>query len=242
MLAAREERGGGPAGRRMGRAEADLPVLAPRAGPHRMRGLPARRAPGAPVMGGTAVYHHALDPDAGRRPLPLPGRTRTVRHRPGRVLPRLPVTRPVRRASGDVEGQRQVGRLDGIAGRLGHILPPRRRGPPHVSAGQLLGVPPRVLFHTVVEPALCPAIAHTCSTTSLVWHIVLEITSYCGSSAARSGTPRVPDLGQVPSHDSGIVAPVMPPVIPVPGGQRPDLDQQVLLPGGEPPGAISAGL
>ena len=35
--------------------------------------------------------------------------------------------------------------------------------------------------------------------------------------------------------------PGLPPVIAVPGGQRPDLDDQVLLPGGEPPGAVPAG-
>src|SRR5580693_487366 len=37
------------------------------------------------------------------------------------------------------------------------------------------------------------------------------------------------------------MAPGLPPVIAVPGGERPDLDDQVLLPGGEPPGAVPAG-
>src|SRR5580693_4351997 len=37
------------------------------------------------------------------------------------------------------------------------------------------------------------------------------------------------------------MAPGLPPVIAIPGGDRADLDEQVLLPGGEPPGAVPAG-
>jgi hypothetical protein len=71
--------------------------------------------------------------------------------------------------------------------------------------------------------------------------IVLEVDAGGGPSAAGAGAGGVPDLGQVPEHDPGIVAPGLPPVVTVPGRQRPDLDEQVLLPGGEPPGSVPAG-
>src|SRR5580692_8786787 len=119
--------------------------------------------------------------------------------------------------------------------RLGRVLPSGRRGPPDVSARKLLGVPPRVLFHPVVGPALRPAITQTRSATGLIRDVMLEITSGRGPPAPRPGTPGVPDLGQVPEHHPGIMTPGLPPVIAVSGGQRPDLDQHVLLPGGEPP-------
>ena len=89
--------------------------------------------------------------------------------------------------------------------------------------------------------ALRIPITHTRTATGLIWDVMFEITSGRGSSAARSGTPRVPDLGQVPEHDPGIMAPGLPPVITVPGGQRPDLDQHLLPPGGEPPRPVPAG-
>src|SRR5580692_4613920 len=131
--------------------------------------------------------------------------------------------------------------LDRVPGRLGDVLPSRWRGPPEVSARELLGVPPRVLLHPVVGPALRPAITHTRSATGLIRNIVLEITSGRGPPAARPGTPRVPDLRQVPEHHPGIMPPGLPPVITLPGRQRPDLDQQLPDPGGEPPGAVPAG-
>src|SRR5580692_4693718 len=131
--------------------------------------------------------------------------------------------------------------LDRVPGRLGDVLPSRWRGPPEVSARELLGVPPRVLLHPVVGPALGPAITQTGSAIGLVRNVMLEITSGRGPPAARPGTPRVPDLRQVPEHHPGIVAPGLPPVITVPGRQRPDLDQHLPLPGGEPPRPVPAG-
>src|SRR5580693_3506495 len=61
--------------------------------------------------------------------------------------------------------------------RLGHVLPPRRHGPPDVSARKLLSLPPRVLFHPVVGPALRPAITQTRSATSFIRDVMLEIAS-----------------------------------------------------------------
>src|SRR4029077_19476933 len=52
----------------------------------------------------------------------------------------------------------------------------------------------------------------------------------------------VPDLRQVPQHHPGIMAPGLVPVITVPGRQRPDLDQHLPLPGGEPPRPVPAGM
>ena len=51
--------------------------------------------------------------------------------------------------------------LDRVPGRLGGVLPPRRRGPPDVPAGELVGLPPRVLLHPVVMPALGREIVKT---------------------------------------------------------------------------------
>jgi fucose permease len=109
----------------------------------------------------------APDPDPGRSPGPGPGH-------------------PARRPSAA---------LHRVTGRLGHVLSPRRRGPPDVSARQLLGVPPRVLLHPVVGPALRPAITQTGSTIGLIRNVMLEITSDRWPPAARPGTRRVPDLG-----------------------------------------------
>src|SRR5580692_4873754 len=131
--------------------------------------------------------------------------------------------------------------LDRVPGRLGDVLPSRWRGPPEVSARELLGVPPRVLLHPVVGPALGPAITQTRSATGLIRNVMLEVASGRGPPAARPGTPRVPDLRQVPEHHPGIMPPGLPPVITVPGRQRPDLDQHLPGPGGEPPGAVPAG-
>src|SRR5580693_7410057 len=131
--------------------------------------------------------------------------------------------------------------LDRVPCRLGDVLPPRRRSPPHVPARKPLGVPPRILLHPVVMPALRVRIAQARPAARLVGNIVLKIASPGGPAAARPGTPRVPDLGQVPQHHPGIMPPGLPPVITVPGRQRPDLDQHLPGPGGEPPRAVPAG-
>src|SRR4029077_9107573 len=95
----------------------------------------------------------------------------------------------------------------------------------------------------VVEAALRVPITHARSATGLVRDVMLEITSNRWPAAAPPGARGVPDLGQVPQHPPGIMARGLPPVIALPGGQRPDLDQQVPLPGnsgGEPPGPVAA--
>ena len=120
------------------------------------------------------------------------------------------------------------------------MLPSRRRGPPDVSARELFGLPPRVLLGPVIMTAGRIAVAQAAATACLVRNVVLEIAPPGRPAAARPGTRRVPDLGQVPQHDPGIMPAGLPPVVAVPGGDRADLDEQVLLPGGEPPGAVPA--
>src|SRR5580693_1712368 len=131
--------------------------------------------------------------------------------------------------------------LDWVPGWLGDVLPPRRRSPPDVPARKLRGVPAGVLLGPVIMTAGRIAVAQATAAACLVGNIVLVIASPGGPAAARPGTPRVPDLGQVPQHHPGIMPPGLPPVITVPGGQRPDLDQHLPGPGGEPPGAVPAG-
>src|SRR5580704_17973461 len=131
--------------------------------------------------------------------------------------------------------------LDWVPGRLGDVLPPRRRSPPHVSARKLRGVPAGVLLGPVIMTAGRIDVAQARPAACLVGNIVLVIAPPGRAAAARPGTPRVPDLGQVPQHHPGIMPPGLPPVIAVPGGERPDLDQHLPLPGGEPPGAVPAG-
>jgi hypothetical protein len=70
---------------------------------------------------------------------------------------------------------------------------------------------------------------------------VLKVGSARGATAAGAGAGSVPDFGQVTEHDSGIVAPGFVAMVAVCGGERADLDEQVLVPGGEPPGSVSAG-
>src|SRR4029077_15498605 len=96
--------------------------------------------------------------------------------------------------------------------------------------------------HPVVGPALRPAIAQTRPAAGLIRNVMLEVTPPGGPPAPRPGTPGVPDLRQVPQHHPGIMAPGLPPVITLPGRQRPDLDQHLPLPGGEPPRPVPAGV
>lgn len=70
--------------------------------------------------------------------------------------------------------------------------------------------------------------------------VVLEAGPRRGPSAAGSGTRRMPELGQVPEHDAGVVALYFVPVVAVADGKGRDLDQHVLQAGGEPPGARAA--
>ena len=101
-----------------------------------------------------------------------------------------------------------------------------------------------MLLEPVVEAALRIPVAQAGPPARLVGDVVLEVAAGRGSPAAGAGAGGVPDLGQVPEHDPGVVASCLVAVITVAGGDRPDLDEQVPLPGdpgGESPGSVSAG-
>src|SRR2546427_2519672 len=65
-----------------------------RDGANGLRGVPPRNPAPAPRLGRTDLQHPALDPDAGRRPLRRPRRTRSPRRRHPHLLPPPPLTPP----------------------------------------------------------------------------------------------------------------------------------------------------
>src|SRR5208282_1822368 len=104
--------------------------------------------------------------------------------------------------------------------------------------------PPRILLQPVLVPALGARITQTGSATGLVRGVVFEIAAGRGSPAGRAGTRGMPDLGQVPELDAGIVPGGLEPVIAGIDGDRVDREEQAGLsgdPGAEPPGSVSAG-
>jgi hypothetical protein len=82
-------------------------------------------------------------------PAPTPARPGPPRPDPGSPRPRpAPARRP-------------PAALDRIPGRLGHVLSPRRRGPPYVSIRELLGVPAGMLLEPVVMAAFRRVVVKT---------------------------------------------------------------------------------
>ena len=137
-----------------------------------------------------------------------------------------------------------LGRSDGVAGGFGGVLPSGWGGPPEGAVGELIDLPPGVLLEPMVMPTLRTAITQAAPATGLVRDVMFEITIASRPPADRAGTGSVPDLGQVPEPDPGIVALGLEPVIAVPGGDRVQRHQQISWsagPGPEPPGAVSAG-
>jgi hypothetical protein len=73
--------------------------------------------------------------------------------------------------------------------------------------------------------------------------VVLEVRTGRGPAAHRAGAGGMPDLGQVPQLDPGVVAGGLEPVVAGVQGDRVDRDEQGQLAGdagGQPPGAVSA--
>ena len=122
-------------------------------------------------------------------------------------------------------------------------LASRRGRPPELARGQLLHLPAGVLFEPMVVAALGSAVTQTRPPARLVWDVVFEISLRGRPAAGRPGARRVPDLGQMPQLDPGIMPSCREPVVAVLGGDRVQRDDQVPLPGGpgrQPPAAVSA--
>src|SRR5580700_5473733 len=95
----------------------------------------------------------------------------------------------------------------------------------------------------MVVTALRVPVTEAGPATRLIWDVVLEVAARRWPSAARPGARGVPDLGQVPEQDPGIVALGLVPVITLARGDGLKGDEQVPLPGGpggQRPGAIPA--
>jgi len=91
-------------------------------------------------------------------------------------------------------------------------------------------------------PAFRAPITQARSPARLIRGVVLKVALAGGPSADGAGAGRVPDLGQVPQPDPGIMAPGFVPVPAVPGVQGVDRHDQVRPAAGnaQPPGAVPA--
>ena len=103
--------------------------------------------------------------------------------------------------------------------------------------------PAGVLLEPVIVPAFRAGVAQAGPAAGFVGGVVLEVGLAGGPAADRPGAGGVPDLGQVPELDPGIVASGLEPVVAVLGGDRVQGDDQVgpVSGGGQPPGAVAAG-
>ena len=130
-------------------------------------------------------------------------------------------------------------RLDRVAGGFGVVAAPGRCGPPEGPVGKLLDVPLGVLLEAMVMTALRTGVTQARPAARLVRGVVLEVALGGGPAADGAGAGRVPDLGQVPELDPGIVAFGFEPVVAGVGGDRVDGDDQVRpgSRGAEPPGS-----
>src|SRR5207302_7772665 len=111
------------------------------------------------------------------------------------------------------------GLLDGVAGGFGVVAAPGRRGPAEGSVGELVDLPSRLLLEPMIVPTFRAAVAQARSSARLVRRVVLEVAGPGGPSADRAGAGGVPDLGQVPEPDPGVVAAGLVPVLAVVGVQ-----------------------
>src|SRR5271154_6347359 len=133
---------------------------------------------------------------------------------------------------------------DGVPGWFGGALAPGRGGPSEGAVGELFGLPAGVLLEAVVEPALRAPVAQATAAARFVGDVVFEVGPGGGPPAGRPGAGGMPDLGQVPQLDPGIVALSLIPVVARVGADRLERDQQAPLPTGpgrQLPGAVSAG-
>jgi hypothetical protein len=134
---------------------------------------------------------------------------------------------------------------DGVAGGFGVVGASGRGRPPEGPVGQLVHSPPGVLLEPMVMAALRACVAETGPAACFIRGVVLQIALGGGPPADGAGAGGVPDLGQVPQHDPGVVAPALEPVVARVGAQRVQGDDQVRSGSGgaQPPGpGIGRGL
>ena len=100
-----------------------------------------------------------------------------------------------------------------------------------------------MLLEPVVVAAFGAGVAQAGPAACFVRGVVLEVALGGGPPADGAGAGGVPDLGQVPQPDPGIVAAGFVPVVAGVGGDRVDRDDQVRSGSGgaQPPGAIAVG-
>src|SRR6266702_4386007 len=115
---------------------------------------------------------------------------------------------------------------DGVAGGFGVVAAPGPGGPAEGAIGELVDLPPGLLLEPVIMPALRTPVAQTGPAARLVRDVVFEIALAGGPSADRASARGVPDLGQVPELDPGVVAPGFVPVLAVLGVEGVDRDDQ----------------
>src|SRR5437764_3879156 len=132
---------------------------------------------------------------------------------------------------------------DGVAGGFGDVVASGWGGPAEGPVGELVYLPSRLLLEPVVMPAFRAAVTKARPAACLVRDVVLEVALAGGAAADRAGAGRVPDLGQVPQLDPGIVALGGEPVVAVVGAEGVELDDQVGSGsrGAQPPGPEPAG-
>ena len=186
------------------------------------------RIPGRPVGGresgqcsGVAGRRKARHPRAVFRP-------ETVRATPLAISPR---------------SRRPPARSDGIPGRLGVVAPPGRGRPPEGAVGELLDLPPGLLLEPVIMATLRARVTQTRPAARRIRRVVLEIAAGGGPAAHRAGARRVPDLGQMPQPDPGVMPPGLETMLARVGADGVEGDDQVRAgPGGaQPPGAVPSG-
>ena len=135
--------------------------------------------------------------------------------------------------------------LDGVAGGFGGVGAPGWGGPPEGAVGKLVHCPFGVLLEAVVVAAFGAGVAEARASACLIRDVVLVVALGGGAAADGAGAGGVPDLGQVPQRDPGIVAAGLVPVVAGVGGDRVDRDDQVRSGSGgaQPPGpGIGRGL
>src|SRR5262249_2910095 len=128
-------------------------------------------------------------------------------------------------------------------GGFGGVGAAGRGGPAEGPVGKLVHSPPGVLLEPMIMATLRAAITKTRPSACFVRGVVLEVGLGGGSAADGAGAGGVPDLGQVPEPDPGIVTAGFVPVAAGVGGQGLQDDDQVRSGSGgaQPPGAVAAG-